>query len=97
MKSTTFRAFIATAVCTTALTSYMIAGQHAGHGHHGHLSGPGFSSDDNPGLFGRMGKDEHNGFFNSDNNPGVQGSAFGRATAGSHNTQTTTSSFSNSG
>jgi hypothetical protein len=76
MKSIAVRTVIGTAVCSVALVSYVVAG--AGSGHN---SGPGFNADNNPGFLGRMGKDEHNDFFNSANNPGVQGSAFGRSTA----------------
>jgi hypothetical protein len=78
MKSMTLIAVAAATACSIAFTSYLVAGPHSGHGH---LSGPGFGSDNNPGLFGRTAKDERNGFFNSQNNPGIQGSTFGRAAA----------------
>jgi hypothetical protein len=82
MKSIALRTVIGTAVCSVALVSYVVAGAGSGHRHsNSHNSGPGFSADNNPGFLGRMGKDEHNDFFNSANNPGVQGSAFGRSTA----------------
>src|SRR5437588_8438119 len=82
MKSTVFRSLLTTALCSAGLVSYGVAASHAGHGHANQRnSGPGFSRDENPGFFGRMGKDEHNDFFTRGNNPGVQGSAFGQATA----------------
>src|SRR2546421_13033264 len=82
MRSTAFQAFLASTLCTAGLVSAVFAGPHAGHAQlSNQKAGPGFSSNNNPGFFGRMGKTEHNDFLNRDNNPGVQGSAFGRATA----------------
>ncbi|MEY2545335.1 MAG: hypothetical protein QOG48_452 [Verrucomicrobiota bacterium] len=81
MKSHIVRTALGTIVCTAVIAGYAVAGSH-GHRHHPqHASGPGFSSEDNPGLYGRTAKDEHKDFFNRDKNPGVQGSAFGKATA----------------
>ena len=83
MKTIALRSLLVTIICFGGIVSYGLAGSHGGgHGRsHQATSGPGFSSDDNPGFLGRMGKDEHNDFFTKDNNPGVQGSAFGRSTA----------------
>src|SRR6516165_765458 len=81
MRSANLRAFITSTTVLVALASYVAAGSHAHH-RSTPITGPGFNRDDNPGSFGRMGKDERNDFFTKDNNPGVQGSAFGRSTAG---------------
>ena len=82
MKLTKFHVLSFAAFCI-ALVSYVSAGN-GGHGRgqgRGHHSGPGFNSDNNPGLLGKIGRDEQNDFFTSDGNPGKIGSEFGRATA----------------
>ncbi len=82
MKLTKFHVLSFAAFCI-ALVSYVSAGN-GGHGRgqgRGHHSGPGFNSDNNPGILGKIGRDEQNDFFTSDGNPGKIGSEFGRATA----------------
>jgi hypothetical protein len=82
MKSTPALTFAVAAVCSVVLASYVAAG--SGHGHNREKnSGPGFNSDNNPGMLGRTAKDNGGGIFNSKNNPGVQASEFGRAKADS--------------
>ena len=80
MRSASLRAFITSTTVLVALASYAAAGSHAHH-RSTPITGPGFNRDDDPGFFGRMGKDERNDFLTKDNNPEVQGSAFGRSTA----------------
>ena len=80
MRSASLRAFITSTTVLVALASYVAAGSHAHH-RSTPITDPGFNRDDNPGSFGRMGKDERNDFLTKDNNPEVQGSAFGRSTA----------------
>jgi hypothetical protein len=70
-------------IVSLALVTYVFAGPHGGRQHDRRTqSGPGFSSDNNPGSLGRMAKEDRADFFNSDNNPGKVGSEFGRTTAG---------------
>jgi hypothetical protein len=77
----------AAAACLT-LTTYLIAGPPEGVGRSsavpaGAGSGPGFDSQNNPGvLLGSQASDASgNPGFNSQNNPGTLGSEFGRSTA----------------
>ena len=76
MKLSSLAQSILVLVASGAVVSYAVAGQHEGR-----RSGPGFTSDNNPGVLGRTAKDGRGGLFNSQNNPGVLGSEFGRTTA----------------
>lgn len=89
MKSPAFRTFLVFAL-SIGLCSYVMAGsrgdRRSSHGKSGSggnrsISGPGFSSTNNPGLIGKTAKDEYPGFFNKENNPGIRGNAFGHETS----------------
>jgi hypothetical protein len=74
MKSSTSQTIIVSVACSAALISYVMAGA-------GLRSGPGFGSDNNPGVLGKTAKGSPGGLFNSLNNPGTLGSQFGRSNA----------------
>jgi hypothetical protein len=83
MKSTTFRTVVATAVCSGALVSYVVAGP--GHNHqraNSRKSGAVLSATNNPALLGSVGKDQPNNFFVSPKSSSVQVSALGKSAAG---------------